>query len=234
MSILIIEDNPVSLKILDINLQENGYEVITAPNPIVAFSKLKENPEINLIITDIMMPEMDGLEFITEIKKNPEWKKLPFIITSAMSNKPTVKKAIEIGCKHFIVKPVKAAQLIKMVRELIPREKLILRDKAHNAKEMGLNLASYQKIAQIFVNFLKDSVEILEKEINEKNFNNISLDTAQLRESTTTLKAERVLEVLSRLNPQDSEPGVWNKEKDYKLLLKELQLLLKAIQLSLN
>ncbi|KPA14678.1 Signal transduction response regulator, receiver region domain protein [Candidatus Magnetomorum sp. HK-1] len=237
MSILAIEDNPISLKIIDINLRENGYEVVTAANPKEAFDLLEVVPKIKLIITDIMMPEMDGLEFISKIKTNAQWKKLPFIIISAMSNKKTVKKAIALGCQHFIVKPVQSAQLLKMVRGIIPNQRLIIRNKHKNASEMGLDLAAYQKISTMFADMLKKEMIVLEKELAQGKYKDFSINVSQLRESVSTLHAERILDIIDRLEQTSSEDGkrsVWNLTKDYELLLAEMKLLHNALTISMD
>jgi len=237
MSILAIEDNPISLKIIDINLRENGYEVVTAANPKEALDILESVPKIKLIITDIMMPEMDGLEFISKIKTNTQWKKLPFIIVSAMSNKKTVKKAIALGCQHFIVKPVQSAQLLKMVKSIIPNQRLIVRNKHKNAAEMGLDLPAYQKITNMFANMLSKEMIVLEKELALGKYKDFSVNIAQLRESVSTLHAERILDILDRLEQVESEDGkrsVWNLTKDFELLLAEMKLLHNALTISMD
>ncbi|ETR73496.1 MAG: two-component system, chemotaxis family, response regulator CheY [Candidatus Magnetoglobus multicellularis str. Araruama] len=237
MSILIVEDNLISLKILDINLRENGYEVVTAPDPKEALELLEAIPKIKLIVTDIMMPEMDGLEFIAKVKANAKWKKLPFIIISAMSNKKTVKKAIALGCQHFIVKPVQSQQLLKMVRNILPHQRLIIRSKSQNAAQMGLDMASYQKICTLFGEMLKKELMVLEKELGKGKYKDFSLNLKQLRESATTLSAERVLDVLDDLDSLASEDGkrsVWNFTKYYELLLEEMKLLHNALTISVD
>jgi two-component system chemotaxis response regulator CheY len=237
MSILIVEDNPISLKILDINLRENGYEVITAPDPKEALDLLAANPNIKLIITDIMMPEMDGLEFIGKIKATSEWKKVPFIIISAMSNKKTVKKAIALGCQHFLVKPVQSQKLLKMVKDILPHQRLIIKSKSQNAAKMGLDIASYQRICTMFGEMLKKESGVLERELGKGKYKDFSLNLKQLRESATTLSAERVLDVLDDLDNLASEDGkrsVWNITKYYEVLLQEMNLLHNALTISLD
>jgi len=237
MSILVVEDNPISLKILDINLRENGYEVITANNPKDALDLLETIPTIKLIVTDIMMPEMDGLEFISKIKSIPQWKKLPFIIISAMSNKKTVKKAISLGCQHFIVKPVQSSQLLKMIRTILPQQKLIIKNKQQSAAKMGLDLSSFQKIATMFAEMLNKEMIILEKELAQGKYKNFSVNVNQLRESLATLQAERLLDVVDRIEQVISEDGkrsVWNITKDYELLLAEMKLLYNALTISVD
>jgi CheY-like chemotaxis protein/HPt (histidine-containing phosphotransfer) domain-containing protein len=237
MSILIVEDNPISLKILDINLRENGHEVITAPDPKEALDFLEADPNIKLIITDIMMPEMDGLEFISKVKAKQEWKKLPFIIISAMSNKKTVKKAIALGCQHFLVKPVQSQKLLNMVKDILPQQRLIIRNKAQNAAKMGLDIASYQRICNMFGEMLKKETAVLEKELGKGKYKDFAVNLKQLRESATTLSAERVLDVLDELDNLASEDGkrsVWNTTKHYETLLQEMKLLHNALTISVD
>jgi PleD family two-component response regulator len=54
-----------------------------------------------------MMPEMDGLEFLKKIIEHSEWKNIPIIMCSSLANVETVKKAVDVGCKHYIIKPFK-------------------------------------------------------------------------------------------------------------------------------
>ena len=87
-----MEDNPVNAKVLEINLQKNGYQTILAQTAKDALEHLTCTPEIQLIISDIMMPEMDGLEFIKKVKEHSEWKNIPIIMCSPLADMKTVKK----------------------------------------------------------------------------------------------------------------------------------------------
>jgi len=80
MSILIVEDNPVSMKILELNIKKHGYSTISAKNGREALECLGRHLDIQLVLTDIMMPEMDGLEMLCIMKQKPELRDLPVII----------------------------------------------------------------------------------------------------------------------------------------------------------
>ena len=182
-----------------------------------------------------MMPGMNGLEFISKVKTNVEWKKLPFIIISAMSNKKTVTKAIALGCQHFLVKPVQSKKLLKMVKGILPNQRLIIRNKSQSAANMGLDMASYQRICTLFGEMLQKETAVLERELEKGKYKDFALNLKQLRESATTLSAERVLDILDNLDNMASEDGkrsVWNITKYYELLLKEMKLLHKALIIS--
>jgi len=227
MSILVVEDNQINLEIFNISLQENGYEVVAVSNAGDAVKELEIKSDISLIITDIMMPGMDGLEFITQIKQNSEWNKIPFVFVSGMSDLDTVKKAKKLGCNNFIVKPVKGDQLINLVKEILPHEKLIMGNKHRNSEDLGLNLFAYNNIVRMFVSLLEKEINRLEKAINEGKCKEHSPDLVQLRESAATLKAERVFDLLNQMGQKVSA-------KECALLLDEFKLLLKTAKVSLN
>ena len=93
MTILIVDDNTVSAKIIEFNLSKHGYETIYAKSGKDAIECLQSNLAIKLVITDILMPEMTGLELLYEIRNHPEWKNIPVIMCTSLSDIDTVKKA---------------------------------------------------------------------------------------------------------------------------------------------
>ena len=119
MKILLVEDNDLSMKIMDLNLRKHGFETITKSSPIGALEYLDSDPDIQLIITDIMMPEMDGLTFIEKLNDNPDLQKIPVIVCSARSDSATVRTAIQRGAVDYITKPINAALVLKKVRSAL-------------------------------------------------------------------------------------------------------------------
>ncbi len=76
MSILIVEDNPVNARLLALMLQAQGYQTVVARNGKEGLTTVSETPDIQLIITDYMMPEMDGLEFIVKVRTLPAFNQI--------------------------------------------------------------------------------------------------------------------------------------------------------------
>ena len=77
MSILIVEDNPVNGRLLSLMLSAQGYQTVVARNGIEALAAVSETPDLQLIITDYMMPEMDGFEFIVKVRALPTFHHCP-------------------------------------------------------------------------------------------------------------------------------------------------------------
>ena len=92
MSILIVEDNPVNARLLSLMLQEQGYQTVTAENGKDALKKISEIADVQLIITDYLMPEMDGLEFIVKVRALPTFNHAPILVSSAHGDLETVKR----------------------------------------------------------------------------------------------------------------------------------------------
>lgn len=229
MSILIVEDNPINAKILEINLQKNAYQTILAQSAKEALEHLTSTPQIQLIISDIMMPEMDGLEFLKKIKEQPEWKDIPVIMCSSLADMETVKKAVEAGCKHYLIKPVKKEHLLAKVRETLEHEKPVLKDKKEMKSQLGLDEKTYKEITQTFASMISDKIALLEKGIKGETEAGKSLDLFELLESAVYLGAERIRNLLEELTAKNRKVEVEMEDAENRLLLRELKLLQDAL-----
>lgn len=130
--ILVVEDNLDLLYNLNILLESNDYKPITAKNgkeALEILSRLEEIPEI--IISDIMMPEMDGYEFFKAITNDPRWNRIPFIFLSARSTPKDVRFAKLLGADDYLTKPFNEKDLLAILLGRILRNKRV---NALNAK----------------------------------------------------------------------------------------------------
>ncbi|MFO8057859.1 MAG: response regulator [bacterium] len=116
--ILVIEDSPSMLEMIKDALRDEGYESWTASDGFQALRDLEEiDPD--LIITDINMPKVDGLEFCEAIRGRLETRDIPFIFLSAVTDENTVQKGRKIGAEYFIAKPFKKEDLINTVKRVL-------------------------------------------------------------------------------------------------------------------
>lgn len=116
--ILVIDDEEKIRKVLTIHLTGAGYEVITATN---GFEALRDMDRIqpHLVITDIVMPKVSGLEFGQALRNKAETKGIPFIVISAYSDPETVEKARKLGASKFLAKPFEIKALLDAVRRAL-------------------------------------------------------------------------------------------------------------------
>jgi CheY-like chemotaxis protein len=117
--ILVVEDVPNILELLDVTLRFKGYPVITAQNGVEALEIVpKEMPA--LVITDILMPKMDGYTLVFNMRRNPETSHIPIIFLSATYVTPEDKAfAMSLGAARFLEKPVDTQDFLLTVAEVL-------------------------------------------------------------------------------------------------------------------
>ncbi len=109
--ILIVEDDPRNVFSLEIYFEDKDVDIYTAENGKFALDVLKNDPGIDLILMDIMMPEMDGYEAMREIRKHEKYKELPIIALTAKAMKEDQKKCLDAGANAYLSKPVDIDEL---------------------------------------------------------------------------------------------------------------------------
>lgn len=120
--ILIVEDVPNVLELLEVTLRFKGYAVITARNGEEALEVIaRQRPA--LIITDILMPKMDGYAFVQKLRLNPETRGLPVVFLSATYVTPEDKEfALSLGAARFMEKPIDTEDFLLTVAELVTQQ----------------------------------------------------------------------------------------------------------------
>ncbi len=113
-NILVVDDEPVSLMLLDAILRRSKYEVMTALSAQEARSLLETEP-IDLIILDLLMPDVDGLTFLQQLRENEKYQHLPIIVFTAVSQNRVRQEAFQKGATTFLTKPISSRELTRIV-----------------------------------------------------------------------------------------------------------------------
>lgn len=122
IKILLVDDEPDILEIIGYNLNAEGYQVLTAENGLEAVKKAKkEHPQ--LIILDVMMPEMDGIEACEQIRRIPELQETIITFLTARGEDYSQVAGFEAGADDYITKPIKPKVLVSKVKALLRRLK---------------------------------------------------------------------------------------------------------------
>jgi len=114
--ILVVDDDPRNIFSLTNALQEEGITCITAENGKDALDVIAREPGIDIILMDVMMPEMDGYEATREIRKNHKYDNIPIIALTAKAMKGDKEKCLEAGMSDYISKPINIEQLLSLMR----------------------------------------------------------------------------------------------------------------------
>jgi DNA-binding response OmpR family regulator len=118
MTILVAEDEMIMLKTIELRLKKDGFNVIATQDGMEAIKKIEELCP-DLIITDIMMPFLSGLEIIESVRKKMG-RKTPIIVLSAMGQENVVLEAFQLGADDYITKPFSPNELSMRVKRYIP------------------------------------------------------------------------------------------------------------------
>ena len=117
-TVMIIDDSSTLRQVVKVTLDKAGYETVEAVDGLDALEQLKDN-RMNLIICDVNMPNMDGISFVKELKKDPDNKFTPVLMLTTESQVKKIQEARIAGAKAWIIKPFKPEQVLSAIEKLI-------------------------------------------------------------------------------------------------------------------
>ncbi len=180
--ILIVDDEEINLKLLEAMLHPMGYTIYKAKNGKEALRKVKEN-NVDLILLDIMMPEMNGYEVAKILKEDEETRLIPIVMVTALSDLDSRVKALEVGADDFLSKPVDKTELRARVKSLL------------KVKEYNDHMKEYQKR-------LEEEVKERTKELRKafEKIKRLSLDTIYRLSKAAEYKDEETGQHIMRVS----------------------------------
>lgn len=116
--ILIVDDSKTIRQQVSFTLSKGGFEVVEAEDGALGLSALRANLDVALVISDVNMPNMNGIEMVHEIAKDQSVNKIPVIMLTTEGSTELIQKAKEAGAKGWLVKPFKPDQLLAAVSKL--------------------------------------------------------------------------------------------------------------------
>jgi CheY-like chemotaxis protein len=116
--ILVVDDEPVSLMLLDTILSRSNFSVSTASSGQDALKQLNDKP-FDLMILDLLMPDMDGLTLLEHLRDDAKFENLPIIVFTAVSQNRVRQEAFQKGATTFLTKPVSSRELTRVVNKYL-------------------------------------------------------------------------------------------------------------------
>lgn len=114
-TILVVDDDADIRMVLRTNLEEEGFEVREAEGGAAAIESIKDDPP-DLVILDVMMPEVDGYDVLGDIRSKPEFEELPVVLLTARRQESDVWEGWSSGADYYMTKPFKMNELVRFVR----------------------------------------------------------------------------------------------------------------------
>lgn len=119
-TVLVVEDDPTILQLLEVNFEMEGFTVLRAEDGLIGLDVARsKRPDV--IVSDVMMPNMSGLEMVQELKADPDTAGIPVILLSAKAQGSDVRQGIEAGADDYVTKPFEPLDLIDRVTSLLAR-----------------------------------------------------------------------------------------------------------------
>jgi CheY-like chemotaxis protein len=117
-TILIVEDNPITQRVLGLTLSSRDYHIIQAGNGVEALARLNDTP-IDLMLSDVNMPQMDGLTLLRHVRDDQRFMTLPVIMLTANGQEAIRSTAVSLGADGFLTKPVGSQELLETISRCI-------------------------------------------------------------------------------------------------------------------
>lgn len=193
-TILVIEDDAEMIRFICRQLNES-YNVIAASNGLEALDILDKNT-IDVIVSDVMMPKMDGFELCAKLKSDISYSHIPFILLTAKANLQSKIEGIELGADDYIEKPFSTEYLLARIANLLTAQEKRYKTFASSPFIEAKSIA----LSKTDEDFLERLTDIINKNLSEPNFN-VDILAEQMNMSRSSL--HRKIKGLSQLTPNE-------------------------------
>jgi DNA-binding response OmpR family regulator len=119
-TVLVVDDDPVILKLLEVNFEMDGFDVLAARDGDEALAVARAS-QPDVIVTDVMMPRSSGLDLLAALRSDPATKAIPVLLLSARAQATDVREGLEAGADDYVTKPFEPLDLVERVARLVER-----------------------------------------------------------------------------------------------------------------
>ena len=197
-NILIVDDNTTNILLVEAILESEGFNNLHHASSAIEAYEVLENEDINVILMDIMMPEINGLEATEAIKSNPKYSQVPIIMVTATDDDETLKKSFELGAVDFVRKPVNQVELIARITTILAsqeKDDFIIQHSRFDIMEEIIGMLAHQwrqplSIISAIIGTLQTQKELatLSDEELDKSLKSINEHTNELSQMITTFR----------------------------------------------
>ncbi len=214
--ILVVDDNRVTARVIAANLEQAEFEVTCTENARSALEALETSPGIELIITDICMPDLDGFAFIDAIRARPEWADLPVVIASAAVNVDTVKAAQLRDVRRFLIKPIVGEQVVKEAKAAIRSvARPTLYDQQAAIERLGVSEEVYNELIGELTDSIRSAIPKLEAALSKEEspdgeypYAAVLDEVTSIGETVNSLATGQFMATLEKLAEGERAPSI--------------------------
>jgi len=226
---MIVEDSPTTAKLIEVLLKKKNYDTLKFNSVNEALKLLFSSHDVDLVITDINMPGVDGVTFIKALRSSTLTVDIPIIVCSSESEAILVKQVISMGCKHYLIKPVQPLLLLTKVAEVLNERIPVLKPQATIMAMFHINEEEYGALLETFTTFIVDQLKPIEDALS-KNEDYSVVNLQRITEEASVVGAEKLLNLIKKRFEQKFKPFDNFSADELKLLQREIRILLSTIK----
>jgi len=221
--LLIVDDNEISRDLLTRHLQRQGHRVTVAENGRQALEMMQAHP-FDLVLLDIMMPEMNGYQVLQLLKDHETWREIPVIIISALGEFDSVVRCIEMGAEDYLFKPLNPVLLRARIGACLEKKRLRDQAKEQQARlaELGENIAGLAHCVKNLLNGFKGGEYLVNRAIKKQDLGMIGKGWNMVEKNIGRI-SKLVLDMLTYVKDREPEYS----EVDLNNLIEEAKEVLK-------
>ncbi len=225
MKVLIVDDDTISLTLVSHILNKKGYQTLVAMSAKQAFECLDSGESIGLIISDIIMPDMNGIEFFSHIRRKPSLMNIPVIMCSADRNYETINKVLQMGVKDYIVKPFESDILFQKINNVLATSMKHLVDPEVVMTRLKIDHHSYKELLTTLLNTMSSAIREMEELVNSGNLVRLKFVAAALSGGAKSLGAECLSGILDTIEETIQKQDYSKAKNVIKAIERELEVL---------
>ncbi len=200
LRVLVVDDDKVSRVLMERILGNAGMDVVAVSSAEEALREI-DNGRFDAVVTDIMMPGMDGIEFINRLRDDPRTAKLPIMVCSAVADRESVTSAIHTGVNDYMVKPIDGAMLVEKLRRMVSKARLAVDDVKSALQRLQLegDPEFYKAVLDDFVEEIKSDLRELSEAVASGDKQTVDVVAARLKGGAANLGAQGITAVAEEL-----------------------------------
>jgi PAS domain S-box-containing protein len=210
LNLLLVEDNEINRRLAQIMLKKAGHTVTIAENGKIALVKMAQQ-RFDVILMDIQMPEMDGLEATARIKARPQWQHIPIIAMTAHAMKGDKERFLAAGMQGYLTKPLRSEELLHTLSHYRPEASppaptieptapgLAVLNRAGVFARMGIEEAELKELLDLFLEDIDEQLARLDRQLLEGDMAALGASAHSLKGSAANLGLERIQAAAFRL-----------------------------------
>ncbi|MBY0279129.1 response regulator [Candidatus Binatia bacterium] len=202
MSIIIAEDNRVAAKLLEMQLAALGFRTTTVASGGEVLEVVRSCADVELLITDLEMPGMSGVDVIRTLRHDPRWCRLPIVVATGNADVQHARQVASLQVHHYLVKPVHRAQLESTVRAALAERAVALVSPQEVMQRLSVDEAGYRVLLESFLSLVDDALQRL-GEVPMADGLPPDLPLRELEEAAELLNIGRLQALAARLRKAD-------------------------------